>query len=477
VVILRLAYAISLPTVTGFLFVSYFVPPDRKQCIYEKLFLGFGLGAGLLTLEMFIAGWLGIPFSLSLFSAMQLLTIMCMAGLLSKSGHSLKHIIGIWPHREKVTPIPKVTLPQLLLGVFFTSWILLKLFFVIDEGARWPVYAWDDLFNWSSGAKYFFYAKGLALDQSSEHFFGSGYRTFLNYPLHVPLLQVWFSLCLGSVNEVLMKYWNVVYFISMVGIVFFATQRECSLLVALLTAFFLSSVPLLTFHAIDAYADLPLSYYALGSVVCFRRCMNACEDPADNTYGSFVLMGAFTAFCLWTKLEGGLFCLAFSGTVLLYLLTRKGAFKSFAKRCAAYAIPLCIVGIPWLAFLSFYHITGRGLEHFLTAGLHVEVIPMIVNRIVYSANFNLIFIFLPLIIILGRKAILQSELQYLLLPILTVLLLYLFIYLTTDNFKYVMDLTSVNRNLLTVIPMMYYASGLIVAQLLEKQAQAANSLS
>jgi hypothetical protein len=465
VVIFRLVYAIALPAATGFLFVSYFISSDSKQSMFEKLFLGFGLGAGILTFEMFIAGWMNIELSLPLFSAIQLFTMMCLAVLLFTSGQSLKQLIGIRVHRENPNSILNMPLPLLLLALLFTSWTLLKLFFVIDEGSRWPVSAWDSLENWSSSAKYFFYAKGLTLDQSSEHFFGSGYRTFLNYPLHIPLLQVWFSLCLGHVHEVLMKYWNVVYFISVVGVVFFATRRESFLLVALLTAFFLSSVPLLTFHAIEAYADLPLSYYALGAAVCFRRCMNTCEDPADDTYGSFVLMGAFAAFCLWTKLEGGLFCLAFSVTLFLYLLTRKSSFKRFARRFVAYSIPLGIVVIPWFAFLSSYHITGRGPEHFLTSGLHVEVIPIIMNRIVYSANFNIIFIFFPLIIFLGRNAILQSDLQYFLFPILTILLMYLFIYLTTEDFKFVITLTAVNRNLLTVIPMMYYASGLIVAQL------------
>ena len=465
-----LIYAFFLPTATGFLLVSYFSRRDKKEGFFERLLLGFGLGMGMLTFEMFIAALLRINFSLFLLSAIQILTAAFFAWLLFKSKYSLKEVLNISPFSDKEAPVPCQRWASIVRSLFvllITGWILLKFFFVIYEGAIWPVFAWDSLENWSSGAKYFFYVKGLMLDHGSEHFFGKGYRTFLNYPLHIPLMQVWFSVCLGNIHEAYMKYWNVVYFVSVVALLFFAVRREASQVIAILAAFFLSSVPLLTYHAIDAYADLPLGYYALATAIYFRRYMEKSEKQRDDNYGFLVLIGVFAALCIWTKIEGILFSLAFSAALFLYLLMKRSSFRSFIKSLFFYSIPIGIVGISWFAFLTLNAIKGPPVA----LGLHFEVLPVILKQIFFSANFNIIFMFLLVIILLGYRSILHSYLKYLLAPLLTVMLMFLFIYITTNHYHFVMDLTAVNRNVLTFIPMMYYVSALIAAHLLKLEKE------
>jgi len=461
--IIMLFYAIFLPTLTGFLFMSYFSRRDEKLSFFERLFLGFGLGIGMITFEMFIAALLKIQFALSLFSAIQIFTIISLAWLLFNSEYSLKQLIGLWSNGEKKEPFSKASVIRAFLVLLLASWIVLKLFFVIYEGAIWPIYAEDSLGNWSSAAKYFFYDKALGLEHS-EHFFGRGYRTFLNYPLNIPLMQVWFSLCLGDIHEAYMKYWNAFYFISVVALLFYAMRRESSVVIAMLSAFFLSSVPLLTYHAIDAYADLPLSYYALAAAVCFRRYM---EKPEDRE-GLLLLMGIFVAFCIWTKIEGIFFCLAYSTTLLLYFLSKRSSFKGLFKGSLFYSIPICIVGISWFAFILLNDIPGRSaFETFLSSGLHFDVIPVILDQIILSANFNIIFVFFFLVILLGVKSIFHSDLKFLLIPLFTIMLIFLFAYITTDNYRWVTNLTAINRNILTFIPMMYYVSALMTVHVLK----------
>ncbi|MGO9013540.1 MAG: glycosyltransferase family 39 protein [Dissulfurispiraceae bacterium] len=464
--ILMLIYAFFLPTATGFLFVSYFSRCDNKESFFERLFLGFGLGMGMLTFEMFITALLKINFSLFVISLMQILTAALFAWLLFRSKYSLKEVLNVSPFRDKITSIFKVSGVQSFFVLLVTIWIMLKFFFVLYESATWPAFGWDSLENWSSGAKYFYYVKGLMLDHGSEHFFGKGYRTFLNYPLHIPLMQVWVSVCLGNINEAYMKYWNVVYFISVVALVYFAVRREASQVIAILAAFFLSSVPLLTYHAIDAYADLPLSYYALATAICFRRYMEKSEKQRDENYGFLVLIGVFSALCMWTKLEGILFALAFSATLLLYLLLKRSSYRNFIKSLFFYSLPIGIIGISWFTFLTLNGVKGRSI---LAFGLHFEVIPVILKQIFFSANFNIIFLFSPLIILLGIRTILHSDLKYLLAHLLMVMLMFLFIYIATNNYIFAMNLTAVNRSVLTFIPAMYYISALIAAHMLGKE--------
>ncbi len=461
-----LIYAFFLPAAIGFLFVSYLSHCDNKESFFERLLLGFGLGMGMLTFEMFITALLKINFSLLVISLLQVLTAALFAWLLFRSQYSLKQVLNISSFSDKITSIYRVSRVQSFFVLLIAGWILLKFFFAIYEGGTWPVFAWDSLENWSSGAKYFFYVKGLMLDHGSEHFFGKGYRTFLNYPLHIPLMQVWVSVCLGNINEAYMKYWNVVYFIGVVSLVYFAVRREASQVIAILAAFFLSSVPLLTYHAIDAYADLPLGYYALATAICFRRYMEKSEKQRDENYGLLVLIGIFSALCMWTKLEGILFVLAFSATLLLYLLMKRSSFRSFIKSLSFYSLPIGIIGISWFTFLTLNGVKGRSI---LAFGLHFEVIPVILKQIFFSANFNIIFLFFPVIILLGIRTILHSDLKYLLAPLLAIMVMFLFIYITTNNYIFAMNLTAVNRSVLTFIPVMYYVSALMAAHLPGKE--------
>ncbi len=67
---------------------------------------------------------------------------------------------------------------------------------------------------------------------------------------------------------------------------------------------------------------------------------------------------------------------------------------------------------------------------------------------------------------LGIGSIFNSELKYLLLPLLMVMGMYLSLYLATSEFVFALNLEAVDRNILTFIPLMYYISALITAKLL-----------
>jgi 4-amino-4-deoxy-L-arabinose transferase-like glycosyltransferase len=340
---------------------------------------------------------------------------------------------------------------------------------VLYEGFFLPENTSDSWEHWSSSAKFFFYEKGLALDPANEHFFGAGYLKVQRYPLNVPLMQVWVSLCIGEANEVYMKAWNALFFISMVGLLFFAVRRKTTLMTALLAAFYVSTVPLLTYHALIAYADLPLSAYALGAMVCFYNTIDALKHGrAGYARGLLVLTGTCAALCVWTKMEGLFFAAAFSASLALYYLVKKISIK----QVMAFLVPLVLVSVPWYVFLlsirvpvSYGEVQLLGAT--MTKGIHFQVLPVIAEQVLFSANFNLIFLFLFLLIIVGYRKILQSDLAYLYATLLSIMAMFLVVYLGTESYRWVMNLTAVNRNILTFIPMMYYVAALTVGGLLE----------
>jgi len=466
--IIMLAYALAVPAVSGFLFVTWCTRSDLEQSFLERFFLGFGIGIGIATFEMFLLGLLRIPLNVVAISLVQIATAVLLGYLLNRTGTPWRRIFGKGADGPGKSPATATRLQRVAV-IILTAWILIKVLFVLYEGFFLPENTSDSWEHWSSGAKFFYYEKGLALDPANEHFFGAGYLKVQRYPLNVPLMQVWVSLCIGEANEVYMKVWNALFFTGMVGLMFFAVRRKTTLMTALLAAFFLSTVPLLTYHALIAYADLPLSTYALGTMVCFSSTIDALKSGrAGYARGRLVLMGTCAALCVWTKMEGLFFAAAFFASLALYYLVKRISFE----QVMAFLAPLVLVSVPWYVFLlsirvpvSYGEVKLLGAA--ITNGIHFQVLPVIAEQILFSANFNLIFLFLFLLIIIGYRNLLRSDLAYLYAVLLSNMAMFLAVYLGTEAYRWVMNLTAVNRNILTVIPMMYYVAALTAGGLLE----------
>jgi 4-amino-4-deoxy-L-arabinose transferase-like glycosyltransferase len=238
---------------------------------------------------------------------------------------------------------------------------------------------------------------------------------------------------------------------------------------ALLAAFFLAAVPLLTYHALTAYADLPLSFYALGGMVCLWYVIDALHSGrTGDTPGLLVLTGTCAALCAWTKMEGLFFVAAFSAALLLFLLVNRTPLT----RGAAFLVPLALITVPWYSFLLCIGVPvsygeERMLGEVVSKGLHVQVLPVIAEQVLFSANFNIIFPFLFLLMVLGYRSIVRSGLVYLYVAVLGVMVMFLVLYLGTESYRWVMNLTAVNRNILTFVPMLYYVAALTAHRLLQ----------
>jgi hypothetical protein len=167
-------------------------------------------------------------------------------------------------------------------------------------------------------------------------------------------------------------------------------------------------------------------------------------------------------------MEGLFYVAAFSASLLLYFLMKKAT----PKRGIAYLAPLVIIMAPWYAFLFFIGVpVSYGEETMLgeaiTHGIHFQVLPMIAEQVLFSANFNIIFPALFLLMVCGYRSIIRSGLAYLYTVVLAVMAAYLVLYLGTDAYRWVMNLTAINRNILTFIPMMFYLAALTAHRLLE----------
>jgi len=437
--------AIVIPALAGGLFVRWAFAGKEPMTLIETVSLGFGLGMGFISLEIFLAGLLRVPFTLAYLAPPPLLLIPLFFFLGSNTGIE-RHVVAAEGRLRGV---------KLVLAAILSIWILIKIGFVFYECFNRPIYSWDAFINWSVSAKLFFYRKGLVLNPSDEHFFGRGYRVFYGYPLHFPLLEVWVSLWLGRFHEILSKAPSFFYFIAVLGLLYGAVKREATTLFALMAVFFMASAPLFTFHGQDAYSDLPLSYFVLASVVLFWRFMRSGEKM------TIILSGVFMGMALFVKTEGLLLLFALFVALVAYLIIEN---KATAVNLLRFLVPIAILAGPWLVFNLVHHLGfGHGEK---TPGLkggvlvHWEVLGGWFRAVFLTANYNLVYSFWAVMSVLGIRTVLKTDLKYLYIFLVLVMGMFLSLYLVLE-FTSVTLAFGIHRNNLTYLPVVFYASALL----------------
>jgi hypothetical protein len=465
----NLFFALAIPTLVGFLFAAWFLSEDREFGFFHKLFFGYGLGLGFLSYSMFILGVFGPPYTIFTITSVQVLFSIILVYLIYR-GVGIKEAVfreGLWTAGYEA--VKGLGGWKLYLSAFLAAWLFLKIGIVLYECMVRPMFAWDTWTNWSAGAKLFFFEKGLILDQTDEYFFGTGYRAFLGHPLHTPLLQVWISLWQGEFHDAYVKAWSAFYFTSLLGIFFLAVKREAGWFYGLVSVFFLSSMPLLTYHGIEGYADLPLAFYGLASALCLWKYLGS----GKNRYIS--LCGIFIAFACFTKNEGLLFFLAIVMALCLFIVVEK---KRALPIFGYFLLPFIVFAGPWFLFKF---INGLGFGHSGAAsamvwfsdptfgqetprGVRPEIFSVAFKELFFKANFNLIIPFWLFVSVAGVKTIMRTNIKYLFVVILAVMAMFIFLYFTLEVTA-VTELTGFNRNTLTYVPIIFFASALLAGRI------------
>ncbi|MFQ5353881.1 MAG: ArnT family glycosyltransferase [Thermodesulfobacteriota bacterium] len=453
-----LLISLIVPVLAGTFFVRWLLRSEAGAGSFEAVFFGFGVGLGFTALEMFYLGLLGLPFS-RVTVALPLLLVILIFSLLSRTRGKVSAVApvkGLAPSRWR-----------LYLIIIMVSWIALKTGFVLYESLTRPSYAYDTYINWAVAGKIFFYRAGLILDPTDEHFFGSGYRAFIGHPLHLPLLQTWIALVLGKFHEVYIKAPGLLYFIGILGVLYYGVKREAGAFYALVTVFFMVSVPIFTVHGQDACSDLPLSLFALSGTVALWRFFR------EDSLSYLVLSGILLGMAVFVKNEGLFFPFAAGLVLLVFLLLRK---RAVAAPMAVFIITIALIAGPWLLFKFHY---GLGFGHTGTSsefkwfsdplysgqegyGIHWEVISIGLRSMFFNANYNLVFPLWIFATLLAWKKVLRTELKYLYMIILLVFSMFFFIYLTLEVTA-VTDQSGIHRNTLTYLPIVYFTTALVLS--------------
>ncbi|MBE9531393.1 MAG: glycosyltransferase family 39 protein [Proteobacteria bacterium] len=501
--------AVLIPTINGFLASAWFLKNDAESPLIERIALGFGLGLGFLTFEIFVLGGLEVEFSISVITLIQAV-IFCslLLNYWITGGLTLEFLFGKRRAGTEgkgaliVNPFTGGLTLKSIVVVVILLWLGVKAIIIFDECLSRPLFSIDAWGHWASGAKFFFYEKGFLLDPTKWNYFGRGYRVELGYPLHFSLIELWAALWLGHFHEAYVKIWSAFYLFALSAIFFTATAREMGRYRGLIWLFFFASAPLMLYHGIEGLSDLPLAFYTFSAVVFFWRYLKS----RDNRL--IALSGLLLGMAICTKFEASFFVAALLLAFFVNMILTK------ERRIAGvviFILPVLLIVGPWVLFKRSHDLsTTHGVAENRIATIfkkedqskkieavkestivkkeivvkrpasvkssvqkpaievspapprvHWEIFDDIFIKYFMSANYNLIFVFWLITGLLCYKKIWRSDLKYLYLVQITVISLFVMLYMVVVP-EVVTGSTAIYRNVLSYLPLLYFCSALLL---------------
>ena len=297
--------------------------------------LDIGLGLGISTLLFFYAAFLGLHLTLLTMSLM-LLPFWCIATYLIIKGFKEGRYFRF--NLRKLLPISEITLPQIILIVTIVLVLLALLFYSLFL----PLFEWAARTVFDFTAKILFYEKTiysealLEADRVHEH---------PEYPMIVPLAEIWFYNVLGYHNDRLVK---IVFFLIGFALIlsFYSVLRKfTNRTYALIFTVFFCCTEAFIYRTYTGEADVPMSFfYFVGGAYLFLW-------MHKRKISYFLISTLFIAFTMFTKAEGAAFFAILVFCMLLFLFFDKK--EALRKRCfkliTYIAIPVVLI-LPWQLF-------------------------------------------------------------------------------------------------------------------------------
>ncbi|MBM4274874.1 MAG: hypothetical protein FJ134_10520 [Deltaproteobacteria bacterium] len=346
--LLRLALGLGAIFLVGYGFPAPTLPA-RERTRLEGVALSFGMGAVFITLWMLALALMGLPFSLPLI----LTPLLVLSGVILV----IKRWLGKGRGRRSPTFIktenrkPKTENP--LWDWLFIALLALVILFAVLRAIFYPMWAWDEIATWGCKARVFFDSRRLDLSCIDAHNY---------YPNLVPLLLTYLYLCLGQVNDHLVKavfpLWGTMLLVLLCSLLRrLGLNRTQALGTA---AFFALNGTVFIVHLQLAYADLALAYFALGAAGLVYLWL---KDQAPR--GSLAVAAVFAAGMAWCKYEGP----PLAGTVLLaaalsLVWLRPPGLGGRLLKLAIPASGLVAGYLPWKIYLIKHQIES-GSDHVL----------------------------------------------------------------------------------------------------------------
>ena len=349
----------------------------------------------------------------------------------------------------------KESLNNLSLGekVFSVIISVFSLYFIIITwifNFNLPTYADDSFWNRDKPA-YNIYNDGwikLFWDETEIL-----WRWRLWYPIHVPAYKALISDLAWWINDIYFNTWQRLTFIFWLLFIFSITfDKTKNIFKSILPVWLICSLPLVFFHSFEWYMELPSIIYC---IICVRFFYQYLENKDFSNislwllfwfilsyikndwfvvYFPWLLLAFFVILCLKKEL---------STTIKWLFYDKNNLFKTIWY-FTYFFIPFLIVKI--IHWLWFNQAAWTDSWIWLSNSIHREIFSQFPSIFFRMDNYNLIFIIVLLILIaFVTKKQRKENKSIFIYSSLAIFLILIAVFLFTDNYRFVMDQTTVNR--------------------------------
>ncbi len=307
---LRLIFSLLAIEVAGVFFVLLVIRHNKhSHSLLEFLSLGFLVGTGVVTCQLFFYYMVGVPFSpSSLVVVPAVLFVLLLARYVPKP----ERLSGILLRSEKESHRR-----QRGLAWFLGAGLLIQLLWILFLTVPLPVISHDAVANYALKAKIFYFFKGVPAG------FFSWSESTVAHPDYPPLLSfvmTWVHTFIGF-NDFLVKMIMPVFYLAFMGLFYSLTRKFFNRVYALLLTFLLGTIPQLADYATIIHADLILTVFITCALIYFTLYLRT--RNRINLILSSVLFG----LSLWVKNEAIVFVAAFIVSGVVFASRSGSAWK------------------------------------------------------------------------------------------------------------------------------------------------------
>lgn len=332
----------------------------------------------------------------------------------------------------------------------FVAWFLVNSFI---HGINFPTYADDAFGNRHKPATNIYHDGGVKMIGQTGEALG---RARLWYPIHVPIYK--------AVVSDFMWWWYDIYsdMFQRLGLLFILIfsyvltfEKTKNALHSIIPAALMCGLPLVFWHAIDGYHELPSVYYSIIAIWFLYEYLET--EHIDN----LILGSFFLWFLSYVKNDG--FVIYMPGIALGFVITilLKWQLQHIRKQVISSkkAIGLIVGGIvlfllPFLWLKQYYDLgfnqaqwdaSGVGID----STVHREIFSQFKWLFFQENNYNIILVIVGLMlfmwyILIDRKQPKRNPI-FPIVASIVIFALFTAAFLFTENYKFVMDQTTVNR--------------------------------
>lgn len=421
---------------------------NASMCFLERIFISYGFGFGFISLEMLCFHFFNIKFDLFTIIASWAPLFMANLFIRLKTGRKLRPVSYGAKNKENAGAF---------INFFLAAGILFETVYAFFRALIRPIEAYDAVATYAIRSKIFYLSKSIPHD-----FFYNLSQLFPHpdYPLAIPLSETLVYLFLETLNDQLVKLIFPLYFIAILGILYFAIRRFSSRSYALLFTFVLASIPQFNNFATNAYHDVPLAYYCFSGTLFLLCWFKETGSPA------FLYISAvMTALSAWTKNEGFVYCAANVALLAIFMsVNRRHLSKKDILNGFLYTGIILLILAPWLYVKYAANLVNSDVGSTTLSQLNIikqsyKIWPIFYEfqrQVFGPKKWNIIWIVFIISAVIYRKKIFTKEQLYISLSLMLIVSGYVLAYLIgRDNIWHMVGSTW-SRMLIHFLPLAVY---------------------